>query len=116
HFQLATINLPAAGPALRPDTLASQGMDLYNPSTHANGWLVCHGGPRPRETEMNKGGFAGDLFIAGQPENIRVDSLPVALYGVRRAFVAPVLPGLPELIIDHMDLKDPNDAFTPWAY
>ena len=115
-FQLSTIKLTAAGPATRPDTLNSHGMDVYNPSTHRNGWLVCHGSPRPKETDLNKGGFPGELFVAGQPESARIDSLPVALYGVRRAFVAPVIPGRPELIIDHMDLKDQRDAFTPWAY
>lgn len=98
------------------DTLVSMPLNMLHLDAHKNGTMVFHGGTPPVVQESNKGGFVGNLLIAGQPFMYENADLHVESYGIRRAFTAPVFPDSPYLIIDHTDIQGIMDAFSPWCY
>lgn len=83
------------------DTLYSGIEDFFNVNTGPVNLMVAHGAPTAKETEINHGGFPGQLLAAGTPWQSRIDSTDVRIFGVRRAFAAPPDPNGPFLVFDY---------------
>lgn len=88
------------------DTLNSGKEDFFNVSTGPGDLMVAHGAPTAKETEINRGGFPGQLLAAGTPWQSRIDSTDVTIFGVRRAFAAPPDPKGSFLVFDHYENPD----------
>lgn len=100
----------------KKDTLVHMDIDMLHLYAHPGGAMVFHGCVAAKEQESNKGAFHGNLLIPNQPSIDSIDGRMVERFGVRRAFVAPVFPNSPHVIIDSMEIRSITDAFSPWLY
>lgn len=60
------------------------------------GAMVCHGGPPIEEASVAD--FPGPLLVAGSPRIVTLPDRPVALYGERKGFVAPLHPSMDKVL------------------
>ncbi|MEO1713459.1 MAG: hypothetical protein AAFU60_09010, partial [Bacteroidota bacterium] len=98
------------------DSIGSSSLNLLGAKVAPNGQIICYGGEAPKETAQNKGGFTGDILVAGAPRTQVVGEQALDVYGVRRAFAAPPNPQNHTLIIDASEIGKLEDSFTPWLY
>ncbi|MFD2201254.1 DUF5050 domain-containing protein [Shivajiella indica] len=91
-------------------------IDMLNPFVHSSGMLVFHGAVKPIEQPSNKNGFSGELLTKHSPHHQLIDSMPVEVFGVRRAFAAPSHPHQPTLIIESYNNENPLDDIEPAAF
>ncbi len=92
-----------------------ENIDMHTPAVHSS-MIAFHGGKKPGRLDENKGGFTGDLLVAGHPYSDTLDGQSVALYGVRRAFAAPPSPTETSLIIDSTEMASPLDDLKLSAF
>src|SRR5690606_31902506 len=64
----------------------------------------------------NKNGFPGELLTKHSPHQQLIDSMPVEVFGVRRAFAAPSHPHNSTLIIESYNNENPLDDVEPAAF
>ena len=98
------------------DSVYTAEIDMFNFSTSKNGLMAFHGGKKPQEKAINKGGFAGELLIQGTPHTYDLLGKAVEGYGVRRAFAAPPDPNGPYIVFDAFEAGGFMDQITIFGY
>ena len=95
-FRLMTLNITTD----MLDTFYATDIDMFNIDAHESGLMAFHGGKKPQEKAVNKGGFNGELLVQGAPFRYNLPGITLEGYGVRRAFAAP---------------PDPNGSYIVFA-
>lgn len=111
-FRLMHLNIKSN----QVDSLFKFTKNFLGAKAHNSGMIIFYGGQTPLEMPYNLGGFEGDLLVKGFPYSKPLDSNPIDLYAVRRAFAAPPNPNSSTLIFDHSGVRGISDAITPWSY
>lgn len=97
-------------------SLFSSDIDLFDPDVHSSGLMAFHGGPKPVEKMINKGGFNGELLVKGNPFHYQLPGKTLEGYGIRRAFAAPPSPNGPNLVFETFRAEGQMDKITIFGY
>lgn len=112
-FRLMQVNLTTK--KIAPLIASGPGLQFHTDG-HPDGIMVFHGGDHPSPAEPpGIFGFDGDV-LAALPDSLHFAEQHVNIYAVRRAFVAPPLPGTTLLVYDASDTRNLFEHLRPMGY